>query len=181
MNKDDEVLECACGTGSISKYIAQRCKYLVASDFSRGMLKEAKRKLDGYKNVRVEYADIMKLSYPNETFDKVVAGNVIHLLDNLNSALKELMRVCKKGGTVIISTYINAQNGKQSLISKLLEKTGANFKRQFDLDTYKEFFKDNGYEDVSFDVVLGKMPCTITIIKKKWLNGLSNLKELYPF
>ncbi len=29
---DDEVLECACGTGAISKYIAPRCRELIAKD-----------------------------------------------------------------------------------------------------------------------------------------------------
>jgi ubiquinone/menaquinone biosynthesis C-methylase UbiE len=37
----DEVLECACGTGAISFFIAQKCKKLVATDFSSGMLKQA--------------------------------------------------------------------------------------------------------------------------------------------
>lgn len=36
---------------------------------------------------------------------KVVAGNVIHLLDDPHAAIKEMMRVCRKGGKVIIPTY----------------------------------------------------------------------------
>ncbi|MDE6603028.1 MAG: hypothetical protein K2K90_12895 [Lachnospiraceae bacterium] len=33
---DDVVLECACGTGAISRYIAPKCRLLVATDFSVG-------------------------------------------------------------------------------------------------------------------------------------------------
>ena len=51
--------------------------------------------------------NINKLEYSDEIFDKVVAGNVIHLLDKPENALSELMRVCKKGGMIIIPTYIN--------------------------------------------------------------------------
>ena len=41
---NDEVLECACGTGMISIHIAKRCRRLVATDYSDGMLKKAARK-----------------------------------------------------------------------------------------------------------------------------------------
>ena len=37
----DSVLECACGTGAISMYIAPVCNTLFASDYSIGMLKQA--------------------------------------------------------------------------------------------------------------------------------------------
>lgn len=42
---DDVVLECACGTGAISRYIAPKCRKLVATDFSVGMLKQTAKKM----------------------------------------------------------------------------------------------------------------------------------------
>ena len=39
VEKDDIVLECACGTGAISKYIAPKCRQLIATDLSKGMLR----------------------------------------------------------------------------------------------------------------------------------------------
>ena len=52
-------------------------------------------------------ADILHLDYPDESFDKVIAANVIHLLDEPLKALSELDRVCRKGGSIIIPTYMN--------------------------------------------------------------------------
>ncbi len=46
------------------------------------------KKLRGIGNTTISYADITKLDYPNESFDKVVAGNVIHLLDDPYAALE---------------------------------------------------------------------------------------------
>ncbi len=46
---EDEVLECACGTGAISTFLAPICKRLVATDFSEGMLKQARKKLAKYR------------------------------------------------------------------------------------------------------------------------------------
>lgn len=166
IEKSDTVLECACGTGAISKYIAPACKHLTATDFSKNMLEQTRKKCEGFGNVTVETADITHLAYPDGAFDKVVAGNVIHLLDDPYAALKELERVCAPGGKVVIPTYINMSGGKRGFIVKLLEKSGAGFKRQFDLESYKEFFREAGYEDASFDVVDGKMPCAIAVIRK---------------
>lgn len=45
-------------------------------------------------------------------------------------------------------------------------KSGAGFKRQFDLASYKEFFEKAEYKDVQYDVVQGTMPCAIAIIQK---------------
>ena len=77
---DDRVLECACGTGAISVAIAPVCARLVATDYSEGMLSQARKKLATHSNVTVEQADITALRYATDSFDVAVAGNVIHLL-----------------------------------------------------------------------------------------------------
>lgn len=88
IDSGDNVLECACGTGAISVYIAPVCRKLVATDFSQGMLKQASRKLSAFTNVTLEQADITALRFPDASFDKVVAGNVIHLLPDPMAALR---------------------------------------------------------------------------------------------
>jgi len=163
----DDVLECACGTGMISRYIGEKCNRLIATDCSAAMLKQARKKCSGLSNVRFREADIMRLRYKDNAFDKVVAGNVIHLLDNPYGALKELERVCKKGGKIIIPTYILAENKVgESIAVRLMDKAGANFKRQFSYRTYMEFFSDAGYVDVKYSVIDGKMPCAIAVVTK---------------
>ena len=109
---EDVVLECACGTGLLSMVIAGKCKTLTATDFSRKMLERAKKNCSAYGNVTFSQADILKLAYPDNCFDKVVAGNVINLLDEPLKAVAELDRVCRPGGTLIIPTYrIKTESG----------------------------------------------------------------------
>lgn len=164
---DDVVLECACGTGAISRIIATKCRKLIATDFSVGMLRQAARNCRACDNVRVRRADMTHLKCRDNRFDKVVAGNVIHLLDDPCAALKELERVCKLGGKIIVPTYINASAGVNRMAVRLLEMAGANFKRQYDLQSYRQFFADAGYEDVSYFVVDGRMPCAVAVITKE--------------
>ena len=161
------LLECACGTGATSVYIAPKCKHLTATDFSPKMLKQTAKKLRKFNNVEIRPLDMTKIDYPDNSFDKVVAGNVIHLLDNPVAAISELVRVCKPGEKVVIPTYINIySNGKESVLVKIFEKAGANFKKQFDIESYKAFFKNAGYENVEYHVVEGKMPCAVAVITK---------------
>ena len=165
INFEDNVLECACGTGAISIYIAKKCKSLIATDFAEGMLKQASKKCRHFKNVTFQKADITKLEFADGSFDKVVAGNVIHLLPEPENALSELKRVTKPGGTIIIPTYINMSKGSGTAAVKFIELLGANFKRQFDFESYKQFFADMGYTGVTYEVVDGRMPCALAVIK----------------
>ena len=167
IEQNDIVLECACGTGAISKYIAPKCKQLIATDFSKGMLKQTSKNCHKYNNIKIKRADMTHLKCHDNRFDKVVAGNVIHLLEEPYSAIRELERVCKTGGKIIVPTYINLSNGVNRKAVRLLEFAGANFKRQFDIDSYKKFFEDAGYKNVDYYIVYGRMPCAVAIITKQ--------------
>ena len=162
---DDIVLECACGTGSISRPVAKKCRKLIATDMSVNMMKRARKNCSDCGNILFRKADLTSLRADDDTFDKVVAGNVIHLLDEPYKAVDELLRVCRKGGKVIIPTYINMQKPSGSFLIKLFDFAGAHFTKQFDADSYKEFFIQGGY-DADFDIVEGRMPCAIAVITK---------------
>ncbi len=164
----DEVLECACGTGLLSEVIAPRCKQLTATDFSVKMLKKAEKNCAAYNNVAYRYADITVLDFPDSAFDKVVAGNVIHLLDQPLKALAELNRVCRPGGKLIIPTYMNKnKKDKTDGIVSVIGKAGADFKRQFTPDSYRQFFLDAGYSDVEIELAEGHIPCAMAVMSRK--------------
>ena len=164
---DDVVLECACGTGLLSAVIARNCRLLTATDFSVNMLKKAEKNCAAFHNITFTKADITSLAFPDCSFDKVVAGNVIHLLDNPLTALGELNRVCKDGGMLIIPTYMNKDSkGKTSGFAATVGKAGADFKRQFTVDSYRQFFLDAGYSDVQIMLADGRIPCAVAVMKK---------------
>ena len=162
MDKDDKVLECACGTGMFSVKIAPRVNALTATDFSDGMLKRAKKKCSKFSNVLVESGDITALKYDDNSFDKAVAANVIHLLDDPKKAIDELKRVVKPGGTIVIPTYIHFE---RSVAADVFNKAGAGFKRHFDEDTYKDFFRELGIENVRYKVCEGRMSCDVAVFE----------------
>ena len=167
VTENDDVLECACGTGLLSVPMAEKCKSLTATDLSDGMLKQVKKKLIGFSNVTVSKESILELPYEDNSFDAVVAANVIHLLDDPGKAVNELKRVCKPNGRMIIPTYINKCKPEASFGAWFLTKLGINFAREFELESYKEFFSNLGFENVEYVVVDGRMPCAFAIIDLK--------------
>ena len=176
---DDAVLECACGTGLLTGAIAERCRTLLATDFSANMLKRAKKKYGALPNVTFRQADILHLDEPDGQFDVVIAANVIHLLGGNPpaivlplpgepyKALAVLDRVCRSGGTIIVPTYMNrSEQGKTSGFASTVGKAGADFKRQFTFDTYKQFIAAAGYDDVDYAYCPGRVPCAVAVIHK---------------
>ena len=164
----DRVLECACGTGLLTRVIAPKCARLTATDFAPGMLARARKNCAAFGNIRFEPADITALGYQDGSFDKVVAGNVIHLLDEPMKALRELDRVCAPGGVLIIPTYMNRdRGGRTSRFASAVGKAGADFKRQFTVESYRQFFLDAGYGDVSIQLAEGRIPCAVAVMRKR--------------
>ena len=165
---DDDVLECACGTGLLTGVIAGKCKSLVATDFSANMLKRAQKKYARRGSIVFEQANILHLGYPDARFDAVVAANVIHLLNEPYTALRELDRVCRPGGRIIIPTYMNqTDKGGTNSVSGMIGRAGADFKREFTLASYKRFFAEAGYTRVSYTLCEGRIPCAVAVIQKQ--------------
>lgn len=165
IKSSDVVLECACGTGMISKVIAPVCKSLTATDFSEGMLKRARKKCSKFPNITFQMADVMSLDYADESFDVVIAANVIHLLDQPYKAIAELDRVCKTGGRLIIPTYVNREKkGKTGGVVKAIGKAGADFKQQFTFTNYCAFFEKAGYRNIDTKLINGRVLCAVAII-----------------
>ena len=167
VDSGDIVLECACGTGLLSGVIAPKCNHLTATDFSEKMLKRAEKNCRLFHNITYLKADITSLPFADNSFDKVVAGNVIHLIDDPLAALSEINRVCKDGGMLIIPTYMNKDSsGKTGGFAEAVGKAGADFKQQFTTDSYRRFFQNAGYHDVKISLADGRIPCAVAVMRK---------------
>ncbi|MCM1578289.1 MAG: class I SAM-dependent methyltransferase [Ruminococcus sp.] len=96
----DIVLDCASGTGMLTFAAAKKARKVLSSDLSGEMVRTAAKKarFRGVSNVRFAVRDICELKVRDGAFDKVIAGNVLHLLPDPAKAAHELVRVTKKGG-----------------------------------------------------------------------------------
>jgi SAM-dependent methyltransferase len=100
----DVALDVATGTGYTALALASRISKVEAVDRTEAMLVEA-RKLAaqrGIANVTFRIADAMSLPFANETFDIVACRRAAHHFTDLLRALREMARVLKIGGRLII-------------------------------------------------------------------------------
>ena len=59
-----------------------------------------------------------------------------------------------------------SEQGKTSGFASTVGKAGADFKRQFTFDTYKQFIAAAGYDDVDYAYCPGRVPCAVAVIYK---------------
>jgi malonyl-CoA O-methyltransferase len=97
------VIDVGCGTGRHALRLAAAGAIVHALDFSEGMLERARSK-PGTSRIVFQAHDLAKpLPFPNESFDRVVCGLVIDHIPNLDGLFREMHRVCRPAGFVVVS------------------------------------------------------------------------------
>ena len=157
-----EVLELATGPGALAKRIAPVTKHMLATDYSEGMIAEAKKGACP-KNLRFEVADALSLPYADASFDAVVIVNALHLLPEPERALREMARVLRPDGVLIAPNFVKQ---RESLLTRfweaLLSLAGLRFANQWTPEEYLDFLKKNGWEVRFYKVMQARMPLIYT-------------------
>lgn len=98
------VLDLACGTGEFERLLLQESsdQLITGIDISEQMLAIAHQKLKSYPNVSLQLATASDLSFADHSFDTVVSANSFHYFDDPKLALKEIKRVVRPGGKIVI-------------------------------------------------------------------------------
>ncbi|ARE75194.1 bifunctional demethylmenaquinone methyltransferase/2-methoxy-6-polyprenyl-1,4-benzoquinol methylase [Streptomyces sp. Sge12] len=96
------VLDLAAGTATSSLPFAATGAYVVPCDFSLGMLMEGKKKHDW---LPLTAGDATKLPFKDGSFDTVTISFGLRNVQDTDAALRELYRVTKPGGQVVICEF----------------------------------------------------------------------------
>lgn len=102
--KTDRILDLACGTGDLAAAFSTVTGNVVGVDFSRAMLSRAMRKYRAC-GIRYELADILHLPHRDDSFDVCSIAFGIRNADDPFAALREMRRVVKSGGRIIVLEF----------------------------------------------------------------------------
>jgi demethylmenaquinone methyltransferase / 2-methoxy-6-polyprenyl-1,4-benzoquinol methylase len=92
-------LDVATGTGDLAIELASRGADVVGSDFSEGMLDVARRKAPG---LTWEQGNALALPYDDASFDAATVGFGARNFSDLPQGLREMARVVRPGGRVVV-------------------------------------------------------------------------------
>lgn len=97
-----KVLDIAAGTGTSSEPFADAGVQVVAADLSEGMLAVGRRRRPDIEFVQ---ADVTNLPFADEEFDAVTMSYGLRNVADYPRALRELYRVTKPGGRIVINEF----------------------------------------------------------------------------
>lgn len=163
------VLDCAAGTGEFSLAAAKRAASVLATDLSQPMLDRAaaKARRAGLRNVTFAVRDITALEEPDGSFDAVIAANVLHLLPEPEWAVRELWRVTRPGGQLILPTYLQGRTGAAAgELIKIYQGVGFHYEYAFTPETYRAFLEGLGLGSVTLEVIEGRVPEGIAVLER---------------
>ncbi len=101
-----KALDLGCGTGNYTLELKKRGFDVVGLDISKEMLRIAQKKIPEIAFIR---GDAYKLPFKNNTFDLVLSITMFEFIKNPEKIIKEIYRVLKPGGEIIIGT-MNAKS-----------------------------------------------------------------------
>ena len=126
-----KLIDVACGTGDIAKlYIEATNKdsSILCVDQNMNMIKECKKSLGKYKNIKWKVSNAENLNVPDNSFDFYTISFGLRNTKNINKSLKEAYRVLKKGGKFMCLEFSKIENKNLDIFyknySKLIPEIG---------------------------------------------------------
>jgi phosphatidylethanolamine/phosphatidyl-N-methylethanolamine N-methyltransferase len=134
------ILEVGVGTGLSLPSYSRACQ-LCGVDISEPMLRKAQERVTelGLSNVEGLWVmDAEHLSFPDQSFDVVVAQYVITTVPNPEATLDEFARVLKPGGEIVLVSRVGAEAGLRRSLERWFQPAACKlgWRTEFSFDRY---------------------------------------------
>lgn len=127
LDRNDVVLDFACGTGSLSCLLAENVMSIHGIDISSNMIDIAKKKASNrnLENIHFERSTIFDEKFAEESFDVIFACNILHLLEDPAKVIQKISQLLKPGGIFISDTVcLGEQKSIIRVFLALISKIG---------------------------------------------------------
>jgi len=162
----DAVLEVGVGTG-INVGMYPRSARITGIDLSSRMLARANKRIQdkSLQNCDVIEMDATKMQFADNSFDVVYAPYVISVVPDPVAVAREMYRVCRPGGRVVILNHFKSANALMSKIETAISPMTVHIGFTADLDL-PGFLRQAELSPVSIEKVnVPKIWTLITVVK----------------
>jgi len=111
---DDTVLDVACGPGLVVAAFGRVVRHATGIDVTPAMLARAREVTAGLANVTLDQGDVQALPYADGTFSIVVSRFAFHHFQNPDAVLREMRRVCRPGGRVVVCDLLASDDPEKA-------------------------------------------------------------------
>ncbi len=112
--KPKTILDVATGTGDFAiEAMALGPEKIIGVDISEGMLEVGKKKIKSLGlegKISLQHGDSENLPFPDNSFDAVIVAFGVRNFENLDLGLKEMFRVIKTGGHLVVLEFSKPKN-----------------------------------------------------------------------
>src|SRR4249920_3753731 len=131
----DRVLEVGVGTAINAALYPTDCS-VTGIDFSSSMLEKARERVarKGVRNVRLLQMDAANLKFADDTFDIVYAPYVISVVPDPVAVTREMVRVCRPGGRIVILNHFRSRNALVAWVERMISPFTVHIGFKSDLD-----------------------------------------------
>ncbi len=170
LDSTHKVLDIGTGTGIIPFHISSKVSSVVGIDISPEMIRVAnqKQKKLSIQNVNFQVQDSYTLTFPDKSFDVVIASNLLHLLYEPDRPLNEVKRVMKDNGIFIAPTLCAGENaGKR--ITKVITGALVGFMvvHKWTINEFKDMLNKNGFVESKTVIIEGRIPLAYIVLQKQ--------------
>jgi phosphatidylethanolamine/phosphatidyl-N-methylethanolamine N-methyltransferase len=160
----DRVLEVGVGTGINASLYPSDC-IVTGIDLSEPMLEKARDRVarKSVRNVRLLEMDAADLKFADDTFDIVYAPYLISVVPDPVAVAKEMRRVCRPGGRIIILNHFRSAGRVAATFERLIAPFTLylGFKSDLDLPAFlvQAELSPNSIEKVNFPRIWSLVTC----------------------
>ena len=141
IEEGDRVLDVGCGTGFATEGLLQHTQNVHGLDQSVHQLEKAWAKLGKHDPVSFYRGDAERLPFEDDSFDVVWSSGSIEYWPNPVTALREIRRVVKPGGQVLVV-------GPNYPESAVMQKVADAIMLFYDAEEADRMFREAGYTDI---------------------------------
>jgi ubiquinone/menaquinone biosynthesis C-methylase UbiE len=125
LTAQSEVVDIAAGTGLFGRAVASRVARVTAVDITPEMIEQGQRRAqqDGILNMDWQQGTAEGLPFPDECFDLAITRYSVHHFLNPALVLKEMGRVCRPGGRVVVVDIVSDEDRLVAARHDALERT----------------------------------------------------------